>query len=476
MAGRLYRMAKVVSANPSSWGIVDAKEISGFRRVAKLTDLYSIAECILSSSYGDGVTDGADAIGQIWYVAETNADYKLINWGNRKSASGWSKLTYGGDVSVPVKDVQVNGATVVSGGIAKIDLTNYAKTEATDNLREQIQQLIGSQGSKSGIATLDENGYVPLEQLGNLDMTVFTVVDKLPTEKIENKVYLVKSSTATEQNNYAEYIYTGDRTATYDASKWEKLGEVAAKVDLSNYYNKSEIDSKVSTINNTASTNTNAIIKTLGAVSSATDIKIAMGRVSATDTYDNLVASIKPATNSVCGAMTPAQKQKLDGIENNANNYTHPIRDDKNNLDIEGLYKIKVDANGHVQKNTLVAKGDLDQLINFPTVDIKTPVSETAYSIIGSNQDNELFNLASSVQIITNQSNSILVVGNGNGEIEGVATKALHATASDSATIAKNDSDGNQISTTYVKKSDNKYYTTDNLIALTEEEINKILA
>ena len=93
MAGRLYRMAKVVSANPKSWGIVDANEISGFKRVAKLSDLYSIAECILSSSYGDGVTDGADAVGQIWHVSETNGDYKLINWANRKSAAGWTKLS-----------------------------------------------------------------------------------------------------------------------------------------------------------------------------------------------------------------------------------------------------------------------------------------------------------------------------------------------------------------------------------------------
>ena len=118
-------MAKVVSANPKSWGIVDANEISGFKRVAKLADLYSIAECILSSSYGDGVTDGADAVGQIWHVSETNGDYKLTNWASRKSAAGWTKLSYGGDVSVPVKDVQVNGTTVLSNGVAKIDLNSY---------------------------------------------------------------------------------------------------------------------------------------------------------------------------------------------------------------------------------------------------------------------------------------------------------------------------------------------------------------
>lgn len=141
MAGRLYRMAKVVSANPKSWGIVDANEISGFKRVAKLSDLYSIAECILSSSYGDGVTDGVDAVGQIWHVSETNGDYKLTNWANRKSAAGWTKLSYGDDVSVPVRDVHVNNLSVLSNGVAKIDLTPYAKTTTTDTLTNNVNGL-----------------------------------------------------------------------------------------------------------------------------------------------------------------------------------------------------------------------------------------------------------------------------------------------------------------------------------------------
>ena len=85
-------MAKVVSANPASWGIVDANQISGFRTVAKLTDLYSIAACILSSAYGDGTTTGADAVGQIWHVQESNEDYRLINWAGRGKAAGWEKV------------------------------------------------------------------------------------------------------------------------------------------------------------------------------------------------------------------------------------------------------------------------------------------------------------------------------------------------------------------------------------------------
>ena len=85
-------MAKVVSANPASWGIVDANQISGFRTVATQADLYSIAACILSSAYGDGITTGADAVGQIWHVQDTNKDFRLTSWANRGKAEGWDEV------------------------------------------------------------------------------------------------------------------------------------------------------------------------------------------------------------------------------------------------------------------------------------------------------------------------------------------------------------------------------------------------
>lgn len=325
MAGRLYRMAKVVSANPKSWGIVDANEISGFKRVAKLSDLYSIAECILSSSYGDGVTDGADAVGQIWHVSETNGDYKLTNWANRKSAAGWTKLSYGGDVSVPVKDVQVNDTSVVSDGVAKISLENYAtKNDLTEDLKKYIPQA--EKGIRGGVAPLDRDNMIPLQYLGHLDMTVFTVVESLPTSDIENKVYLVKSSLTSDKNIYSEYIYTGNRNSVYDATKWEKLGEVAAKTDLSEYYkktevyNKSEIDTKVTTLN------TN-IAPLVSGITASPHLNISPNDPNK-DTYElivkykngtNSIVCIKPATNIDAGVMTNAQKIKLDGIAVGAN-------------------------------------------------------------------------------------------------------------------------------------------------------------
>lgn len=95
-------------------------------------------------------------------------------------------------------------------------------------------------GEANGVAGLDANGNVPLSQLGNLDTTVAEVVTALPTTNIKKHIYLIEDEDGDTQNQYKEYIYTGDTSATYDASKWEKLGDFRATVDLADYAKKSE--------------------------------------------------------------------------------------------------------------------------------------------------------------------------------------------------------------------------------------------
>lgn len=99
--------------------------------------------------------------------------------------------------------------------------------------------------ANNGIAGLDANGNVPLSQLGNLDTTVAEVVTALPTTNIKKHIYLIKDTSGVTQNQYEEYIYTGDTSATYDASKWEKLGDFRATVDLADYAKKSEAANRV---------------------------------------------------------------------------------------------------------------------------------------------------------------------------------------------------------------------------------------
>lgn len=476
MAGRLYRMAKVVSANPKSWGIVDANEISGFKRVAKLSDLYSIAECILSSSYGDGVTDGADAVGQIWHVSETNGDYKLINWANRKSAAGWTKLSYGGDVSVPVKDVHVNNASVLSNGVANINLTDYAKkSDVTNNLKNYIAQA--EKGVRNGVAPLDRDNMIPLQYLGHLDTTVYKVLgtnEALPTTGIKSCIYLklIQTGNPTGDNNkYAEYVYTGDIAGTYDATKWEKLGEVAAKTDLSGYYkktevyNKSEIDSKVTTINN--SINNNAIntftAETYTAARPDDEHKDQYKLNIRLNNGDNKTAYIKPVSSLGSGVMTYAQKVKLDGIAVGANNYTHPAHTSAT----KGLYKIAVDSLGHVSTTEAVTNTDIDQLVTVDsTLDIHSsrPVSGNAVNKYINNKKLTTDNLTNNNNGVISDGDYIipyaLINGNGDNKLryDGNAF-AMHCEGS----------------TIDLRINGTSLWNDSNLTALTDTELNNIL-
>ena len=506
MAGRLYRMAKVVSANPKSWGIVDANEISGFKRVAKLADLYSIAECILSSSYGDGVTDGADAVGQIWHVSETNGDYKLTNWASRKSAAGWTKLSYGGDVSVPVKDVQVNDKTVLNNGVAKIDLTDYATQNsvreilthymtadavqsAIGNVQKNVDSIGNQIGNKTGdgIATL-KDGKIPLDQLANLDTTVYKVLgtnEALPTTGIKSCIYLklIETGNPTGDNNkYAEYVYTGNIKDTYDATKWEKLGEVAAKTDLSDYYKKSEvynnteINTKVEGLTRTLSSqdiNDFTIIPSSRGVQGGDKeyyMQASITRKGADPLNATIpcVVSAADTTNANAGLMSPADKKKLDTVQENANAYTHPTRSAEASGS-EGLYKITVNDLGHVSKTTAVKNADIDPLVTVKSnVEEQDgyPVSGDAVNTFVNSYVVNTKNMNNNGGKVPNGMYTIPIIDSDKISNEGKADLQYEETA-----IIMTSEDGDIT----LQMNDSTFWSDNNLTALTDVELTKIL-
>lgn len=64
------------------------------------------------------------------------------------------------------------------------------------------------------------------------------------------------------------------------------------------------------------------------------------------------------ASTTSAGLMSAADKKKLDGVATGANKYVHPSYTAHDS----GLYKITVDATGHVSTVTAVAKGDITAL------------------------------------------------------------------------------------------------------------------
>ena len=187
-------------------------------------------------------------------------------------------------------------------------------------------------GSANGVAGLDSKGYVPLSQLGNLDTTVAEVVTALPTTNIKKHIYLVKDTDGVTQNQYEEYIYTGDTSATYDASKWEKLGDFRATVDLADY---------------AKTANVNAAL--------AKKVDVVSGKGLSTNDF------------------TAAYKSKLDGIAANANNYSLPLAANGTRGGIQVGYA----ANG---RNYPVQLSGEKAYVNVPWTDTNTTYDLSPYA------------------------------------------------------------------------------------------------
>lgn len=276
-------------------------------------------------------------------------------------------------------------------------LWGKVKDLGTATAQATVQTIIGTKGKAQGIASLDDNGYVPLSQLGNLDTTFAEVVTELPTSGIKKHLYLLKSTATDDNNNYAEYLYTGDVTATYDASKWEKLGEFKADVDLSGYAKKSEA---------------------LGSFTfsqSATTIPITQTKVGG----GTSTAAIQPASSTQAGVMTAADKTKLDGIASGANAYSLPLAASGT----RGGIQVGFATSG---KNYAVQLSNEKAYVNVPWTDTHYASS----SIVGA----------------SNTATGNAAATNGNvylNHIENGAVKSAHKISGSGATTVTSDASGN---------------------------------
>ena len=256
-------------------------------------------------------------------------------------ASFWKKIKNW----VNINYLSLTGGTI-RGSVSFLNESDGGKSIRIDpsnitNSKYGVNYLFASGkmipiGEANGVAGLDSNGNVPLDQLGNLDTTVAEVVTALPTTNIKKHIYLIKDASGVTQNQYEEYIYTGDTSATYDASKWEKLGDFRATVDLANYAKKSEIPTKVSQLSNdkgyltshqsladyakkseTVDISTIRVEeKVLAATPQGQKLQQVIYFLNFNGTIKEVV--IKDATSNMSGFMSIRDKNRLDGIASGA--------------------------------------------------------------------------------------------------------------------------------------------------------------
>lgn len=146
-------------------------------------------------------------------------------------------------VKTAVDGYTINGKKISTNPViakADVDLANV----------DNVKQIPASEkGTASGVATLGTDGKLTAAQMPamktvngesvvgsgdiKIDLSLYKVVTDLPTSDIDaTKIYLKLASSTADKNVYAEYIYTGDTTVAYDASKWEKLGEAQTSITV----------------------------------------------------------------------------------------------------------------------------------------------------------------------------------------------------------------------------------------------------
>lgn len=218
-------------------------------------------------------------------------------------------------------------------------------------------------GEANGVAGLDANGNVPLSQLGNLDTTVAEVVTALPTTNIKKHIYLIEDEDGDTQNQYKEYIYTGDTSATYDASKWEKLGDFRATVDLADYAKKRD------------AVNLHTIVLDKTVIGNTQQGLIEEQRIKFLniDDNDSLEITFENATTNMAGFMSVQDKNKLDRIERDANNYSLPLAANGTRGGIQVGYA----ANG---RNYPVQLSGEKAYVNVPWTDTNTTYDLSPYA------------------------------------------------------------------------------------------------
>lgn len=157
-------------------------------------------------------------------------------------------------------------------------------------------------GFANGVATLDADGKVPVEQMpttktingasifgsGNLQLSasLYKIVDKLPTTDIDtSKIYLVPAESFTTNNYKTEYIYLGDPNKAYDESKWEKIGDEKTNNITPTPGGSITVDTAFNATSSNPIAN-KTVTKKFGVVDDALKAKVAQ------ETYDDKMATI----------------------------------------------------------------------------------------------------------------------------------------------------------------------------------------
>lgn len=312
-----------------------------------------------------------------------------------------------------------------------LDINNVNGIQSVDQDKVSTPEVWTTNGNSiplniaNGIAKLDQNGNIPLKNLGNIDTQIALVVDKLPTTDIKtNKIYLVRKNETGQNNAYIEYVYINN--------SWEKFGEYTPSIDLSEYSLKSQTVSSAAFVANSGNTQ----LQLTNANGSKSSVYVPIAETPGVSSSGQLISGQN-------GFMSVSDKIKLNGIAESANNY---VLKKATASDLGGI-KIGFTENSSSKNYPVTLDLNDKAYVHVPWTDTQTDIS----NCVKNNKDGIINgDLTVNGNLSTNDADIVI----NSGKLE------LHS-ASDGIKFVDNE-DSVYIST--VNGSANEYFATDGSI------------
>lgn len=315
----------------------------------------------------------------------------------------------------------------------KLAQTSQIYDENLQKFQSEINSQVilqSEKGKADGVATLDSSGKIPTEQIPGMfdDVVEFENFAAFPETGETGKIYVALDTNISYRWSGSTYIKVGSplelgetSTTAYAGDKGKATTDkvnshvsntsnphsvTKAQVGLGNVDNTSDSNKPVSTaqqeaINNAKTEVTDTVGnytingKKINTNPSLVKADVGLGNV------DNTSDANKPISTATQNALnakvdkvdgkqlstedyTTEEKNKLSGIADNANNYTHPAGNAPSKT--EGLYKFSTDGNSHIATATSVTKSDITAL-GIPAQDTTYTEATTSKSGLMSSGD-----------------------------------------------------------------------------------------
>lgn len=307
----------------------------------------------------DGIEEGANAYTPPTYTAHSNGLYKITTntLGHVSAATAVAKSDITA-LGIPAQDTTYESKAAVSGGTAVSLVTTGEK--ATWNAKTSNTGTVTSVATGVGLTggSITTSGTIKAKLRSETALTR----DSAAATETANRVYPVAQDKSgylavnvpwTDTNTQTITGVKGSAETTYRTGNVSLSAANVGAAEVSHTHAASDI------VSGTLDT---ARIPDLAAS------KITSGTFNA--------ARLPAASTTTQGAMSADDKEKLDGIEEGANNYVPPTY----TAHSSGLYKVTVNTLGHVSAATAVSKSDITGL-GIPAQD--TTYSEASSSAAG---------------------------------------------------------------------------------------------